>query len=202
MLLKRHNQDGFALLLAVIIAAIVLAIGLTMLNVTLKQLTLSATTRESEAAFNAASAGMDCIRYWRHILADNYTDTIAAGTAPTIGCFTPSTINTQTQTVVHTNGPSYTNGFLYQIDWGTGVDARCTEIELYTMVASTSPYAVNFSYGAGGLSVTESVGSGGVKTCDIFNLCTVAISRGYNRACADLSVSSLITVEREIVSEF
>ncbi len=50
---------GFALLLTMIVVAVTLAVGLSLLNITLKQFTLSSTSRDSEIAFHAADSGLE-----------------------------------------------------------------------------------------------------------------------------------------------
>ena len=58
------NSRGFTLLIAVITVSIVLAMGMSILNITLKQFLLSGSARDSEVAFYAADAGYECVRYW------------------------------------------------------------------------------------------------------------------------------------------
>lgn len=58
------HTSGFTLLLAILIAGIVLAIGLSILNITLKEFVLANITRDSEIALYAADAGMECALFW------------------------------------------------------------------------------------------------------------------------------------------
>jgi hypothetical protein len=60
------KSQGFALLIALIVVGVVLSIGLSILNLSISQVRLSTDAKESEAAFHAANAGMECARYWRH----------------------------------------------------------------------------------------------------------------------------------------
>lgn len=64
MMTSKHTQQGFTLFIAVVTASVVLAIGISILNITLKEFILSGVTRESEMAFYAADAGMECALYW------------------------------------------------------------------------------------------------------------------------------------------
>ena len=59
---KKHN--GFALLYAVLISSILLAIGLAIFNLTIKELLLSSLGRDSQFAFYAADTGAECALYW------------------------------------------------------------------------------------------------------------------------------------------
>jgi len=59
-----RTQKGFAMLFAVLASSIVLAIGLSIFNLTIKELTLSSSGRESQIAFYAADTGAECALYW------------------------------------------------------------------------------------------------------------------------------------------
>ncbi|MEK7134342.1 MAG: pilus assembly PilX N-terminal domain-containing protein [Patescibacteria group bacterium] len=58
------RDRGFVLPLAVLLAGILLSIGLAIFSITLKELTLSSSGRESQIAFFAADAGTECALYW------------------------------------------------------------------------------------------------------------------------------------------
>ena len=73
----------------------------------------------------------------------------------------------------------------YTLDWNN--EERCTEVDVFKLDA------------AGG-DVVYSPLSFNAVTCPDGRICTVIFSRGYNRACSDLS--SLRTVQREIISLF
>lgn len=60
---KNKKQLGFAMLYASLIGSLVLAIGLAILNVTIKQITLASAGRESQHAFYAADTGIECAFY-------------------------------------------------------------------------------------------------------------------------------------------
>lgn len=55
---------GFAMLFSVLISSLLVVIGLSIFNLTLKELTISTAARESQAAFYAAHAGLECALYW------------------------------------------------------------------------------------------------------------------------------------------
>jgi hypothetical protein len=55
---------GFTLYYAVLVGSLILVIGASMLNLSLKELTLTGTLKESELAFFAADAGTECALYW------------------------------------------------------------------------------------------------------------------------------------------
>lgn len=58
------SPRGFTLLIAVVLTSVLLAVGLTLLDIALKQITLSSTARQSQYAFYAADSAMECALYW------------------------------------------------------------------------------------------------------------------------------------------
>lgn len=63
--IKQNKNHGFTLLFASLISALVLSIGLAILNVTLKQISLSIAGRESQQSFYSADAGTECALYFK-----------------------------------------------------------------------------------------------------------------------------------------
>lgn len=55
---------GFTLLVAMILTSVLLSVGLALLDIALKQVTLSSTARQSQYAFYAADSAMECALYW------------------------------------------------------------------------------------------------------------------------------------------
>ncbi len=66
--MNKHTPQtgGFALLLTLIISSVALSIGLSLLDITVKQLSLGATARESEIAFQVAATAMNCLQFARN----------------------------------------------------------------------------------------------------------------------------------------
>lgn len=54
---------GFTLLIAVVLASVALSIGLALLDITYKQVTLSGAARQSQAAFYNADTAMECVLF-------------------------------------------------------------------------------------------------------------------------------------------
>jgi len=61
---KKQQERGITLLLAVLLSSILIAIGLAIFNITIKELILSSIGRESQFAFYAADTGTECALYW------------------------------------------------------------------------------------------------------------------------------------------
>lgn len=58
------GKRGFTLLYAVLISSILLAIGIAIFEITVRELRLSSVARESQYAFFAADSGIECALYW------------------------------------------------------------------------------------------------------------------------------------------
>ena len=181
---KKQLQEnkGFALLLSLIISSIALSIGLSMLHITLKQLTLGTTTRGSEIAFQVANAGMECLRHARN---EDPVDFITDGGEVTVNCLG------QSGTMTDSDGDTEIQEFNYQFDWVNADGTQCLEFEAYAMDASSAEVTLNFAVEREMLD----------KVCALGDVCAIAFVRGFNRSCADAG-SSIFTVQRELSIEF
>ncbi len=62
--IQRERKKGFTLLFAVLTASLILAISISILTISIKESRLSGIARESQLAFYAADAGVECVLYW------------------------------------------------------------------------------------------------------------------------------------------
>lgn len=69
------------MLFAVLTSSMLLSIGLSIFNLTLKELELSSSGRESQAAFYAADSGVECALYW-DIIEDVFATSSQSGSFP------------------------------------------------------------------------------------------------------------------------
>ncbi|MFM2381950.1 MAG: hypothetical protein RLZZ76_717 [Candidatus Parcubacteria bacterium] len=192
-MLYHQTKKGFALLLALIISSVVLAIGVSILHISVNQINLSSTARESEFAFQAAHAGIDCMMYWRSEKSLDFVDTDGTLANPTINCFAGNPITTLKRSYVPFSGAGYVREYINTFEWGSPL--RCSQVSMYVINANGSDDAVvHFSDNRG-------IGTNGVKTCSAGTVCTVLISDGYNRACNELD-STIFSVQREVVVEY
>jgi hypothetical protein len=194
---QTYAQSGFALLLSIIISSVVLAIGVSILHVSVSQINLASTARESEIAFQAANAGVDCLWYWRYANATEarFVNPVPPNTAQAITCFGIPI------PVVGTFAPRPTaqgsiDKFSYTFTWGAGAGDRCSQVDMYVMHPSATGI-VDHSF----LDVNKGIGDLGIKDCSSGTLCTIIVSRGYNRVCSDIN-SSIFTIQRELTVEF
>lgn len=73
-------QRGFTLLVAVVLASVSLAIGISLLNISYKQILLASAGKQSQNAFYAADSVLECVLYYdQQVDAFNYTTPAAAG---------------------------------------------------------------------------------------------------------------------------
>ena len=182
-------EKGFALLLSLIVSSVVLAIGLVILEISVNQINLAATSRESEFAFQSAHAGVDCIWYWRYEFPNEFT--AASGASPDIECFGTEPIEVPAPDVLQSDASGHARAFYYTFEWGE--PERCTAIDMYVLNAHSGDLTVNFA--------NQAIGNNGSKMCEEGNLCTVIVSGGYNRPCDELG-SGVFAVQREITVEF
>lgn len=59
-----HTQKGMVLVVALLVTAIVLSIGMNIANIAAKQLVLSSFNKESHKALFMADAALECVLYW------------------------------------------------------------------------------------------------------------------------------------------
>jgi Tfp pilus assembly protein PilX len=61
---QQRTDRAFAMLFAVLVSSVLLSIGLSIFNLTVKEITLSSSGRESQFSFYAADTGVECALYW------------------------------------------------------------------------------------------------------------------------------------------
>lgn len=208
--MKHHNvhrkisEQGFALLITLVVVGVVLSVGLSILDLSIKQVRLSSNAKDSEVSFHAANAGMECARYVRQVNASD----MEVGSGITPACFSGTVSNNTDGSVpsIDPNPGMYIDSgtgeaFIYEYDisWGTPAD-RCTKVT--TLVASTSITSV-------GNLVIEDVSEDmpgyplATKECEPGARCTVISVKGYNKNCAAVNAGSTYgIVEREVLLQF
>ena len=160
---KLRYRKGVALFIALVTASIVLAIGMSILNLTLKSFLLSGAARDSEMAFSAADAGMECAQYWN-------SSNAAAG-----GKFSlPAGSNTQIDCMgvpMSFSVASFGTKNTFSLDWGASAPL-CTKIEV--------------------TKFQNTLDCPNTKVLPLVSTCTEIISRGYNKSCSSLSDSHTV----------
>ena len=196
---KQTQTSGFALLMTLVVVGVVLSVGMSILDLSIKQVRLSTNSKESEIAFHAANAGMECARYWRRELEGE----MEAGDNLDLDCFGQPSITVPKESIWPGSAGESGDGdaflYKYQFTWGSGDGIRCTKVDNLVISAD--------SIGAGktvtnmrdifpGYPRTADVD----KTCEPGSRCTTISVRGYNQACD--TVGGYGTVEREVLLQF
>ena len=186
----QEHSGGFALLLTLLVVTVLISIGVSVLSLSIKQVRLATNAKDSEVAFHAANAGLECGLYWRRDKADQMEN--GQGILP-IGCFgdgTPGDYSVSAITAGVSGGEVYR--YQYEFEWGAPV--RCTQID--TIVGSSSlsgaglqiPNMRNYIAGYPGDNTKE---------CDPGTKCSVISVQGYNKPCS--AITSYGTVQREVL---
>jgi hypothetical protein len=142
------------MLFAVLVSSVLLSIGLSIFNLTLKEIELSSSGRESQFSFYAADTGVECALYW-DFRGTNIFATSTANRTPSPA--SPDCVATSTLQYINIT-PSSANG-----------SSATTQFSL--IVPNTSPTGTYAPYCAN-VIVTKTE-SGGI-------IGTQIVSRGYN----------------------
>lgn len=169
---KKQNR-GITLLITLLLMTVLLGISASLLNITLKQYKLAGIAKDSEMAFQAANAGIECAAY--NDLSDKF-DIPGGNSMSCFGTVSAGVVNN----LVSSGGEQK-----FRFAWGT--PTVCTDISVYKFY---NPVANEDMSGV----------TGGVQTCPMGSECTVIKSRGYNTACTDLGNTR--TIEREIMQTY
>lgn len=187
------GKEGFALLMTLIVVAVVISIGMSVLDLSIKQVRLSTNARDSEIAFHAANAGMECARFVRR----NLSSAMENGVAISPSCFLASaSSNNVTEILTGITGSGEAFKYEYAFSWG-GSAQRCSQIT--TLVASSSLSGTGMVI-SNMTTLVPGYPTGATKSCAAGERCTVISVRGYNKPCAN--VASYGTVQREVLLQF
>lgn len=190
---KTNQEAGFALLMTLIVVSVVITVGMSILDLSIKQIKLSTNAKESEVAFHAANAGMECARYWRRAQSDE----MEVGNSITPDCFAVGTAAYSDQEITSgVTGDGQVYQYEYEFTWG-GADPRCTQIN--TLIASSSALGTGVTT-TNMTTLVPGYPDGNDKYCEAGARCTVISVKGYNRPCS--TVNGYGTVQREVLLQF
>ena len=149
------NRDrGFTVLFAVIVSTLVLALGLGIVAITMKEIKLSGAGRDSELAFYAADSGLECAEYFDIAKSEFATST---NNPAHIMCNQQPIISTTTA-----NGVSATSTFMMYMEYNVTptISKPCAEVTVSKIGTSTV------------------IDSRGYNTCELAN--QRRLERGYS----------------------
>lgn len=200
-LFTQKNNQGFALLMTLLVISAVLSITLTLINLSIKQVQLASNTRDSEVAFHAANAGLECIRYWRRAESSSFE----AGSSISIECFGES-VSPEVRETLNTgdvSGSGNIHRYEYQITWGPGAGDRCSLMRFLvfsTDISSADPEPLRLNRVSENGYMVGYPQPDDRKECEPGGFCTVFSSQGYSTSCDQ--ITRIGTVQRDIFLEF
>ena len=176
---RKSAERGFALLVAVLVSSVVLAVGLSIANVTLKQYIFAGIGKESEVAFYAADAGMECALYW---------DTSSAGGKFDIGNNTNLLRRVTCMGAIKVPALAGVDTIISSGEKST-VDFTWGSVSLPPQVCAKIS-VTKFSYPSNDIDMRNNTTWSGPPQCSNSSnccpqgaTCTLVESRGYNRSC-------------------
>ena len=190
-----EKQAGFALLISLVVVGVVISVGLSILDLSIKQVRLSSNATESELAFHAANAGMECARYWRR----EEAELIETGQPINPTCFGVSPVSNTVTPIPTANvaGDGEVFQYQYEFTWGVGTEVRCTSVNM--VVASTSALGMGVTTTA----MTSFIPGYPVRDdtyCPAGSRCSTVSVQGYNLSCANKGGYGV--AQREVLVEF
>ncbi len=157
---KSKNQSGMTLFIAVTIMGILLFLSFAVVNITIKGTLFASLGKDSQFAFYAADAGLECALYWDSKM-DSFSTT-------TLG--SPRTISCAGQSISGTGASLYGTTTTSRI--GAGGDTNPTSVFSFLLTSSntSSSCAVVTVYKYySGSNLRTVIKSRGYNTCDMGN---------------------------------
>ena len=62
--LREHNNRAFAVLFAILLASFLITLGISIFSISMREVQINASARDSKVAFYAADSAYDCAMYW------------------------------------------------------------------------------------------------------------------------------------------
>lgn len=191
--------------MTIIVVSVVLSVTLTIVDLSIKQLQLSSDTTNSEIAFHASNAGLECARYTRNFKSDDFE----SGSPVNFRCFGDnSNVNGSSPAITLRKGVGYATPavvgtdvsvfrYVKSIPWGDINSKRCSEMNILTIMATTT-----VQVGAVGNSIKNIIPTyeTDTKVCEGGSSCTIISVTGYSSLCT--ATSSPGTLKRVILLEF
>lgn len=174
-------MKGFTIFFAMLVGSLSLAIGITVFDLTMRELDLSSTATQSQYAIYAADAGAECVLYWD----SKYT---ADGDGSAFPTSTVSTYPTSGVTClghdIAQRGTPQVSGFALPVsNWSVWTSAR-------TATAATTTFTLMLGTAANSsacaqVDVAKYLAAGGVLRTTItsrgFNVCNPGVSPRVER---------------------
>lgn len=170
------TERGVTLLITLLLMSVLLGVGASLLNITLKQYQLAGIAYSSEMAFQSATAGMECALYHDFPISgvspfDVPGDGDEQSTVPQIQCM--GSVVTSAELVDDDGDGKMKSGEEQQFQFSWGNPEICTEVSVYKFFSDSS----DLSLIVDGIEVRN-------EQCPQNSSCTVVKARGYNVPCS------------------
>ena len=201
---NQQKQSGIALLMTILVLGVVLSVTLAMVELSMQQLALSVDTKDSEIAFHAANAGLECARYMRRHASSSFERGITAITPLCFGTTTPVirrvTAGSEGVATSTSGAGAYGSVYRYKVSLASGTN-RCSVIDMITMVVqSSSTRDLIMTAPSGDLGDVLPGYGANTKRCAPGAVCTVAVVAGYNALCSGITADGVL--KRQVLLEF
>lgn len=175
---KNKKQKGFTILFAVLVSSLVLALGLGIISITMKEVQLSGAGRDSQLAFYAADSGAECAFYW-DLKGDYFsTSTTWSGSNQSDMKCNKQILNADTTNWSDTRGDGNPNSATTTF-WFTMADGATTFNHSNDPTNLSKPCTtVTVTKFMDGINQKTSIDARGYNTCDISN--KRRLERGYS----------------------
>ena len=192
-MINKKQQSGFALLMSIIVVGVVVSVGLSLSELATKQLNLSTNSKESETAFHAANAGVECAQYWRF----NKAETLEAGDDFNFRCFNEGENVAASDPTSLGLSVNRADAYLYRknFTWNSGSGDRCSDVSMLIINSSSNIDKAEIS----GMKNVFSGYPDDTFECEIGGRCAIISAQGYSASCA--SVGNIGVVQREVLLE-
>lgn len=152
-----QNKKGFVMLFSVLISSLLVVIGLSILNLTLKELTISTSGRESQIAFYAANSGIECALYWDLNLKGNWSRSAFASTADPIEIDSAKSVPAVCNGVTVNSDTSATTIFRFYVNNQSG-NEPCVDVIVKKIPDSPTTNKMTTIIESRGVNICDDVG--------------------------------------------
>lgn len=171
------DRSGFTLVFAILIAAVVLAIGASLAGKATRQIYLSSVSKESVKAFYAANTGLECALYWDRKGIDVFPNTMEGLNPPSrVSCngedISDAWTNLQIKNTIVSDGTSVSTTFFIGSAWP---DFHETHLPLLDRPANSPASEICAKV------VVKKTGSATVIKSRGYNTCNLADKRALER---------------------
>jgi hypothetical protein len=195
MIQINQQKSGFALLITLLTVSVIVAVTISLVELSRLQLRLAVDSRDAEIAFAAANAGMECAQRLRLVA----SSTIRAGSIVSESCFSQTMTLTATNisAVAGSRVDYYTGNLSWPIPINPGDPPtnRCTEIGMVSIITGSDPISYNVSTHFPNIADGQQL-----ITCPAGAECTIISASGYNAVCAGKNQRGVL--KRDVLLQF